>query len=343
MKILKNLTKLLLPALFAVSCASSLPPTEPAYSLSDPIESSSFRIPSTLAGFQVYSISQYPDPELGFQVKLRFSSDSKILADIYVYPVLLPDLMSLADMLDFEQEKLEEGIRYVSATKDQESTDPILTTYVPPKDGLLPAGYYGIRTIEGPRFQATSHSFLTLNHDLYFKVRITVPIDSSLPSSRVTGLIDALSESVPPPARRTRKLSVVVTRTTHDFAAEGNVCALSAWILYGVAMQEAVASGKYLGSFDRELTARSAALDYWDRESREPREKACESLALSSMSKSREHGFLREYVWSAYRQRHWLQPPNLELEAFDEWAQSNLSEHDPIVFPGVLIRWAEPE
>ncbi len=73
-----------------------------AYRLSDPIESSAFIIPSVLAGFQVFSVSQYPEPKLGFQVKLRFSADPEILADIYVHPVLLPDLMSLADILDFE-------------------------------------------------------------------------------------------------------------------------------------------------------------------------------------------------------------------------------------------------
>ncbi len=37
--------------------------------------------------------------------------------------------------------------------------------------------------------------------------------------------------------------------------------------------------------------------------------------------------YMPEYVWTFLRQTTWVQPPNLQLAAFEEWRKAHLVNH----------------
>jgi len=66
----------------------------------------------------------------------------------------------------------------------------------------------------------------------------------------------------------------------------------------------------------------------------------CPSDVLEAMSRADEAGFLAEYVYTAYGRGRWPEPAGLDLQAWTDWANSNLDVHDQVLDPGVAIEWS---
>jgi hypothetical protein len=106
-------------------------------------------------------------------------------------------------------------------------------------------------------------------------------------------------------------------------------------------MSEQIKEGHYLASFERELVVRRRTVDYWIERRNEKSDENCSNAAHDSLAAALDAGFFREYVYEAYNVGYWPAPDDLRLEAFAEWSNSTLPEHDPIRFPGAQVTWKE--
>ena len=328
-----------------LACSHPPPTGEPlSYELSRVVTPDQLEIPETLPGFERVGIHVYDEPALGLQIRYRHDEPSDARLDLFVYPIALPELFSLADVLDATQQGLMSDVALAASTRGQTVGPVQVAAYTPRPGGLFPPGLRSdwelLRGAEAER----SHAFVTVRHDLLFKLRMSYP--NGEPGSATSrdlfeDFLEGLSQSIRSLEPDTREaLHVVVTATTMEVAGN-SACALSAWMGYGVALLHAVNEGQYLNTLQRETSARELAVKLWDNQSRES-DSDCANPALEAQSAALAAGFLREYVWTEHRVEHWEAPGDLALGAYRSWAAENLPEHVP-VFPGVLVRWSSDE
>jgi hypothetical protein len=294
-----------------------------------------------MAGFTLENVEDYDAHELGFCLKYRSAEHPEIRADVFVYPIELPDLVSLSHVMELENSGLESEIALVAQTYDQVVGLVTVESYTPQGGGILLPGLLGYREITQVDRTLQSYSFLTVNKNLFLKLRMTLPdFTETEARDRFRLFLDSVSSSLKARVAPRRKLGIVVTRTTTDNASAGNSCALSSSIGYGVSMLISLNKNEYLDTFQRELAARETALDVWEELLAKP-ESDCTSTAFSTLSRARAAGFLPEYIWEAYRRDYWLPPKSLETSRFIDWARTELPKHDPIQPPGILVRWSD--
>lgn len=323
-------------ALLALACTTppdAATPSPGAYQIARTVSPDDFALPELASGFRLQQVHHYDEPELGFAARY-ISRDFAGHIDVYVYPILLPHGVSLAHVLELQQQQVEQEIRLVAQNQGQ--AGPVeISTHAP--GGALPPGFLGYREIVRGDATHHSHSFLTASHDLFFKVRFTLPdFGAGNSAAAFESFVDALSEGLTDRDPEQRALQVTMTATTARVAGDSS-CGWRPWIMYGYAMQQMLASGRYLDTFERELEARSVALDIHEQSLEEG---PCPAPYWEALSRAREAGLLREYFWSTHRDPIWEQPEGLDLTRYEAWAPTGLPDREPIPFPGILVHWA---
>lgn len=109
-----------------------------------------------------------------------------------------------------------------------------------------------------------------------------------------------------------------------------------AWLAYGLGLSKFVSdqnlgdnlpSGPWTPTFEAEMFARKNQIQIW-REIKE--KKAISYTFMEQMELIVEAGFLGEYVWTYYKNPTWPQKDGLRLPEFNQWALSNLKNHEPM-------------
>ncbi len=138
-------------------------------------------------------------------------------------------------------------------------------------------------------------------------------------------------------------LGIVITGSTVMGAAEGQSCLLAAWLIYGVKLTALIREQQYLNTLEREVSARKTVIDFWNEKEESPDSPPCESRYMDQLSLVSAAGFLSEHVFHQYGRPYWSVTDGLRIREYLEWARDNLSDYDPVHFPGILVSWKEPE
>lgn len=308
---------------------------------------SDFSIPAEVAGFRLESEHDFPDRALGFMARYVPAQGSGIVADVFVYPVLVPEMFSLADALDAGQAQLEHDVLVLAPAHGLYEKIELRSRISHRLDlgGSSLGGIWSYFDAVEQGYEIGSTAFLAIRGPHYYKLRGRYLREHRAEAEAALDrflheLLPALQPREPEPG----KLGVVVTRTTWELAGHDVACAAIAWgIGYGSEMASALAQGEYLDSFERELRARAKALELWQHGKREGSQsfpaESCVDSSLDAMLEVRDAGFLREYVWSNYAKDYWERPPGLRLDAYLKWSRAELPEHDVVPEPGVVVRY----
>ncbi|MGD9171790.1 MAG: hypothetical protein PVI97_17340 [Candidatus Thiodiazotropha sp.] len=109
---------------------------------------------------------------------------------------------------------------------------------------------------------------------------------------------------------------------------------IKVWLMYGLKLNECRKSPIY-SEFDCQVRVREEASRYWGilkvRDS-------ASSKYFGDLEKTYLAGFIREYIWVFITKQANEQPENIRESEFREWAAKNISDHVPVVNPGIHFR-----
>ncbi|MBY0401970.1 hypothetical protein K2X89_16880 [Myxococcota bacterium] len=295
--------------------------------------------PQRVGQFTLVKVEDLEEIELGVRLKYADSTHPGAVIDAYVYPITKPELLSLTQVLEWEMSSVSRGMEYVAGQNRIKASEPErfpfgLTGEDPPR-GL------GVkRILSSASKEFVSLAYLVVRDHRFFKLRITIPrrdLDAE-GEGYFQGVLDILQ-----PVIRLRQpfekpgFALTVYRNVLLAPHDAN-CNIGGWIAYGSEMMKQIEAGAYRDTLARELSARRGVLEFWRKV--RGRGEPCASDVLEMMSRAGEAGFLREYVFEAYDRGNWAVPEDLRLEEWKHWSSSNIDAHDPVVVPGVAVRWS---
>lgn len=345
---LSVLLSLLLGACLTSGCATP-PHTETPDSTGEPttetwgkVDQPDLEYPERLGQFVLVEVDDLERVELGVRLKYADSTRPRAVIDAYVYPISRPESLSMIHVLEWEMRSVSQGMEYVARQQGWKAGRPAQFPF-----GLSgedpPRGLGVKRTMSSDSDELESLAYLVVKDHRFFKLRITVPRQD--PSSENDGYFQEVVDVLQPAIRLKKPFerpSFAITVYRNVFLApQHESCNIAGWILYGSEMMMQIEAGNYRDTLARELAARKRALDYWRelRNSGEP----CASDVLEVMSRVEEAGFLAEYVFESYGRGSWAAPEDLRFQAWKRWSRSNVEAHDPVVDPGIVVRWKAGE
>ena len=100
--------------------------------------------------------------------------------------------------------------------------------------------------------------------------------------------------------------------------------------------------GEREASFEEEMRGRTMAVNMFREQKRNDARLA--SVYFSDIDRVEAAGFLREYVWSYLRRASWKTPPaGLNLDEFNAWRATHLTNHIPVTHGRIAFRVAASE
>jgi len=101
-------------------------------------------------------------------------------------------------------------------------------------------------------------------------------------------------------------------------------------------------AGERAASFEEEVRGRTMAVNMFRELKRNGAQLA--SVYFSDIDRVEAAGFLREYVWSYLRRASWKTPPaGLNLDDFNAWRATHLTNHIPVTHGRIAFRVAATE
>lgn len=297
---------------------------------------SQVNVPGQVGQFIEGSSTSFGDKQLGFVVNY-FSKDLPgVKFDVYVYPIVLPELFSLSDMADMHMNNLLKDIVSISPGTELEDYS-IFTGQENNKNyAALKARLLFIRPT-----RQDSYVYLALVDDVYIKIRFTAS-ETQFNSDAVDKLAAMLLTQISftDPAAHKHELGLTVTRTTMELARSDTE--LAGLMTYGLALRKEVENGAYLDTPERAYKLWGTVAGAWPgikAKSKTP-DAATPMDALAAIYKA---GYLTEYLWEHYRRPYWTDSAELKHKEFSEWAIQYLVGHDPYPHPGLLVVWDKEE
>jgi len=298
-----------------------------------PTTSSELSLPESVGVFSRGEVSTYADPRLGVGVNYA-SSVPGVKADLYVYPVVLPALYSLADINEIEFRQAVADVLTVSPGAEVQQISEF-------SGSLGGVNYEALKArikLDGST-KADSYVYLGVSKDAYIKIRFTElealagKIDpDEFARNILTGVaFDAAEKHVHP-------LHVTVTRGSMDIA-KGVQGAVGYTILLGIQLREQISQGHFLDSFQREYTVWNTAYHDWQKVYEQKMGEQPSGTFIDALRDVQQDGYMREYIWNYFRRPYWREPDGLKMSEFKIWAETHLSGHVAPVNHGVLIDW----
>ncbi|MBB6088177.1 hypothetical protein [Wenzhouxiangella marina] len=329
--------------LFLASCASAPPKSNEgdALNLAEPVRLDELEIADTFGDFGLGDLFEYDEAGLGVQIRYLDKAPSDRYVDVYVYPIHLPDGLSLADVLEFEQYSLDRNLMQ-AWDEPQGRPAALIRRYQPRSQDPSAAGLLSARTVAREGRDYRTHTFLSIMNDAILKVRMSVDSSQDFPLEAFERIVDGVSAAIRFRDRPTRELSIVITPVALEVASQGQSCMLGAWLGYGMQLTAELGEQHYLNDLERELSARRMAMHLWNVVN-ESDQGPCESNYMTQLELVASAGFLAEHVFHYYGRPYWGMTEDLRLEEYFDWARDQLRDYTPIPSPGILIRWKEPE
>jgi len=188
-----------------------------------------------------------------------------------------------------------------------------------------------------------THSFLAIQNDAIFKIRMSVDAADEFPIDSFQTVIDGAFGAISFRDRAPKDLGVVITASTVMEAANGQPCLLGAWMMYGVKLTALIREQQYLNTAEREASARKTAIDFWNSREEKPNSTPCDSTYMDQLSLVSATGFLPEHIFHQYGRPYWRATEELRIGEYLEWARDNLTDYTPIRSPGIFVMWKEPD
>jgi hypothetical protein len=330
--------------LFAlVACART--PAAPKLE-SETVDVEGFVVPRAADDFRLVDTHAYEPREMGTSVQYDTFYVPEARIDLYLYPVVVPDLFSLASVLHEAQRIVVEGVERVAANRSHPAR--LETQRLEAVPGVAPplVGIHAVFDLtDDTGRQWRSHSFLAIRGRHFLKVRFTYAAETEAVGAPAFErfLASVVSPVAQSPAGDPVAVATTVTRTTL-VASHDNTCAAAAWIVYGARIADAVGRGEFADTFEREFQARSTALVAWEKLKQvgapHPKD-PCVDASLDAMLQARKLGLFDEYVWHYYAKPYWDAPPDLDLPAFAAFEKRALAGHDPVLEPGIVVRFKD--
>lgn len=309
-------------------------------SLAEPVHLADLEIDEVFGKFALLQTIEFPDLSLG--VNLRFLGDltADQYVDVYVYPVYLPDMLSLGNALEFEQMQLDLSIDE-AWDLPEDSSSALIRAYQPKGLGPGAFGLLSARPVSRNGQDYETFSFLMIRDDSYLKIRKSVEIDNGFSVNDFELLIDQVTQAVRlrAGARTRADYKLVVTASTVVHAAAGEPCVLGAWMMYGIKLISLLQDQRYLNTLDREVELKQTMIDYWIESRNNPERSTCESDYLSQLNRVAKAGFLKEHVFEAYGRPYWALTDDLRVRDYLLWARDALDADLPARESGLLVRW----
>lgn len=334
----------LLWVLLALSgCARSAPVQRATPVRDETLVVEGFHFPRRADIFRLEEAFPLESREAGWQVRYGSFEIPSLRADLFVYPIVVPELLSLAKVLDEQQRAMVAEIEAMALQNDMASVITQQHSLTVPGSAPRIDGIHTVFQMQQADTPLVSHAFLTALGRHYVKVRFSYPREVEAVATRAferflgAALAAAAWSGDAAPA-----LSLLIVKPQPDTS----VCTSVVWGLgYGTVMLEWVDKGTYLDSFDRELAARSKALEIWNLIKQGKLENAtqagdCDADSLDAMIEAQERGLFEEYVWRYFAKPYWHEPMALDREAFARFEKSRLVNHDPVFETGAVVRYA---
>jgi len=301
------------------------------------------RYPKQIGQYALVGVEDYDEVGLGVGFKYRDQASPDFVIDVYVYPITKHVIASLADVLEWEQEAVQQGIE-AAAKQNGWVVEPAAGFVLDPGVEDLPAGFGSVRRIVVDGQPKMSFAFVAVRDHEFFKIRFTADeqpgVDLGEQFNNVVAVFyPAIQRKQPRPAPE-----LGITVLAEAMAAAGNrSCALAPWLAYGSEMLRQIEAGHYMPTYERELAARKKVLESWNALRREHPYEECPNASLESLAAAARADFFREYVFEAYDRGYWDVPEDLRRDAFIQWANATLPKHDPFRFPGVQVGWKQED
>jgi hypothetical protein len=338
---------LLLPLVAILACAKPPVPGRPRPE-GPTIDVEGFVVPRSAEDFQLVQTHPFGEGNVGSQVRYSTFYIPAARIDLLLFPVIVPDLFSLSSVLHEQYLGMQKEVEQTAALAHGKVV--LRSQHIEAVPGVSPP-LTGIHAdydfVDEAQMKLRSHAFLAVRGRNYLKVRFTYAAENADVGEPAFErfLATAVAQVASSPAGDPPPVGITITRTTFD-AGHQNRCAAVAWGLgYGSELHAAIGRGDYVDSFERELAARTRALDLWDhmkhKGTKEIPAEQCVDASLDAMADVRRLGLFREYVWHYYAKPYWSQQAGLDLAAFAQYEQRALAGHDPVRAPGVVIHYLD--
>lgn len=323
----------LVTSLFIAGCVPKNQVREDVPEKYFPLSSSELSLPETADKFTLGEVAAYADPRLGVSVAYA-ASEAGVKADVYVYPIVLPEMYSLADMNE---------LAFGQSVADVQAVNPGAEI----KEIAEFSGDFEGRSYEALKARlkldgstkADTFVYLAIVKDAYVKIRFTAA-EAVAAQANPDQFARVILSSVgfAQPDKHTHSFNVTITRGTYNLT-KGIQSPLRYMILLGVQLQEQIAQGHFLDTFQREYTIWNNAYASWKEVKQEAGAQQPTDTFVDALRDVQEAGYMREYIWNYFRRPYWAQPDGLRMSEFKVWAGSHLSGHIAPVNHGILVDW----
>lgn len=302
-------------------------------------EMDAFSYPVALGNLQIVGATQYEHRYQGFALRYGSTQVPDMFNEVLIYPVVRPELLSLADLLDQHFRTLGSELEAAARNGQWDRIEPVSSasfSWGGKRDGL--EGIHGVFRMHAGERSFDSHVYLAVRDGRFYQARLTHPSGGDYPTESIARrLLSAIHAKRPGTAREPEILVLIPASPAHPGADYTASLGMTPWMGYAATQAEAIRAGHFLDTFDRRLAASRAALSAWAEVARQgiPGDPAI--LQLDAAARA---GYLEEYVWATQAKPYWLQPKGLNLEGFQLWRQQLGPGLEPA--PGVIIRWHEP-
>jgi len=294
--------------------------------------------PKEIEKMAIGKLYKYPYKELGYSVGYNGENDFK--ATVYVYNNGVTNIPT-----GYDSKVVKDNLNMVSKSlqilqergtyKDLKLTG--MSIFKPEKSKLtfLRSDYSYIEKHSGgtETNPLESHCFITGFAENFIKIRFTYPKEHMVEGrKKVKKFISEIAIQLKKSQEVFKKEGLGFTIYA-DFM-EGNEDASAAWLAYILTRQQYIMENldKYIevpgiisSRFEEELDARSGMLSVW--EEIKSNNKSLQNKYFDDLSKVKNKGFMKEYVWTFHNRDGWEEPKDLKLKQFEIWKKENIPEH----------------
>jgi len=300
-----------------------------------PLNSAELSLPEKADVYSRMQVAGYADPRLGVSVNYA-SSEPGVKIDVFVYPVVVPELYSLADMNELAFRQSVSDVQSVTPGAEIQEVVEFSGDFEGKRYEALKARL----KLDGS-IKADSFVYVGMVKDAYVKIRFTSAqalTEKVDPDRFARQILTGISFNQPD--KHTHPLHVIITRGTYDLT-KGVQSALGFTILLGVQLREQIARGHFLDSFQREYAVWDNAYATWKKVPEKAEAQPSAITFVDALRDVQDAGYMREYIWNYFRRPYWTQPDGLRMTDFKVWAETHLSGHIAPVNHGIVIAWED--
>ncbi len=277
-------------------------------------------VPKTAHNFNLVETTKFPQKDYGVAFKYENKEVPQLRMDYYIYPMY--KTVSIEHLMFAEYENVINGIRTL-AERD-EGMFSILNTEIVEFDNEQ-----AIKTTmhtENKFGIDISELYMSSINNYYVKLRVSYPMYDSKEYGLRNLANSAFIELIKNTKIKSKKKNKYTVSLNTDILNEDDEKNMLAAIMYGVAVQAKLADN-LIDSYNNFIEIYDATIEVVIELSNNKGlsliNEADENIDIFEVQAS---GFLKEFIWEAFKRPYWNQPTGLKLNDFNKWVEMQRSK-----------------